>query len=71
MKKLVAFVMVLSLGLFCAAACNKAPEKKAGDKAPTGAPATEEKKAGDKAAPAATDKPADKAPPAPAAPEKK
>ena len=64
MKKLVAFVMVLSLGLFCATGCgNKSAEKKAGEKPAVGAPATEEKKAG-------SEKPA--TPPAtPPAPEKK
>lgn len=71
MKKLVAFAMVLCLGLFCASGCNKPTTKTDKDKtAPTTtAPVTPDKgdKAADKAAPA-PEKPADKAP---AAPEKK
>jgi hypothetical protein len=64
MKKLVAFVMILGLGLFCATGCgNKPPEKKVEQKPAAGAPAPEEKKAGN-------EKPA--TPPAtPPAPEKK
>ena len=65
MKKFVAFVMILSLGLFCAVGCNKpaakpkdkAPVEKAADKAPADAAAPAEKPA-DAAAPA--EKPADK-----------
>jgi hypothetical protein len=67
MKKLVAFVMVLSLGLFCVAGCGKPPEKKTGGAAPGAAAPADEKKAGDKT-PAPPEKPADKAP---APPEKK
>jgi hypothetical protein len=49
MKKLVAFAMILSLGLFCATGCgNKPPEKKAEQKPAAGAPAPEEKKGGEK-----------------------
>jgi hypothetical protein len=69
MKKLAAFAMILSLGLFCAAGCGKPPAKTPGPGAP---PVTEKApadKAGDKA-PAAPEKPADK-PVDTKAPEKK
>jgi hypothetical protein len=66
MKKLVAFAMILSLGLFCAIGCSKPAEKKAGTP-PAGAAAPA---AGDKAAPAAPATP-DKAAPETKAPEKK
>lgn len=64
MKKFVAFVMILSLGLFCAVGCNKPaakPKDKAGtEKSADKAPA--EKAPADAAAPA--EKPADVAAPA-------
>jgi hypothetical protein len=62
MKKLVAFAMILSLGLFCAIGCSKPAEKKAGTPpAGAAAPAAGDK-AADKAVPPADTKPADKAP---------
>ena len=43
MKKLVAFVMVLSLGLFCAVGCNKPAAKKDKDAGKTPAAAKDTK----------------------------
>jgi hypothetical protein len=64
MKKFVAFVMILSLGVFCAVGCNKADTKKAKDnKAPV-----ETKAGAETAAPKAVEEP--KAPEA-AKPEEK
>jgi hypothetical protein len=64
MKKLVAFTMVLALGLFCAVGCNKPGEKKDSKGAAPAAAAADKAPAKDAAPPA--DKPA-----APAAGEKK
>jgi hypothetical protein len=63
MKKLVAFAMILSLGMFCAVGCNKPAPKKDKDAAKPAA-AAEKDKAPAKEAAAPADKPAD----APAAP---
>ena len=61
MKKLVAFAMILSLGLFCAVGCSKPPAgTKKTETTKTEVNKSEEAKPGEKAAPA------DKA--APAAP---
>ena len=62
MKKLTAFVVILSLGLFCAVGCSKpAPAKKAGekDKAPAAAKDDKAPKTDEKAAPAKEEPKAD------------
>jgi hypothetical protein len=74
MKKFVTFVMILSLGLFCAVGCNKEHPKK--DSKDTKPPASDTMKEGEKpATPAATEKPGapptEPAAPGPKEPEKK
>ena len=67
MKKFVGFVMILSLGLFCAVGCQKKVDTKKETKPPVTAPADEKAPA---EAAESTEKPAGFVPPAAPAEEK-